>query len=685
MEIGESGVDAPKASPTIALPDHFHIEGQPPEGAPARIVATDTRTGKRLFVKLDSSAAAIRREATALSAIAGAGVARLVDWHDGPDGGWLATEYVAGPDLGAFLAESGGAIDAATVVGLLKRLTNTLSEIHKKGFLHRDLKPANIIIDGDTVPVIVDFGAAAPKGSDAGPGEQSLLSEGYGAPEQYLTDKSEGAWTDVYGLGAIAYRALTGRAPPPALERLGDEAGSIMGDLPGDCPVALGRSIDWALRPDPAERPQSVTAWSQALGGAPPPKSPKTRLVASFDPQVDDLPPTIPVRRVPLANVISATVTPRGEPAPPRRASRGLFIATIAVCGLAAILAAAAWYGWPFYEKHFKHSWTVDASGKADAETIAEALSRAGPGAVIVIAPGTYTDSLVIEYPVQLIAAAENDPPVIAPMEGPCLVSKASGAAITSLRLALPVADPVPSSPVACVMVSGGKMTLRNSEVSSQQGPAVVVEYGANPVIEGNTIDGGEDVGIVVRSGATGTISGNTLKDLKKQSLLVRGGARPDIEDNTIEASGGVVFTEGAGGTLRGNRILSSRANAIEVGTGADPVVADNMIKDAREAGVYIYDHGKGRFEGNAIVASKLSGVVVAGGGSPVLVGNSLRENGEHGVLVLDQSKTLLERNTVENNKGNALVIGPESRVELKDNVFEGNTEPQVLDTRPPK
>lgn len=683
MDSEELGA-AERNSP-IALPDHFRIEGAPPAGPPARFVATDTRTGERLFVKWDPAASSIRREAEVLSAIAGTGVARLMDWRADRGAAWLATEDVAGPDLETFLAESGGSLDAATVAGLLKRLADTVSDIHAKGFLHRDLKPANIVIGGDASPVIVDFGAATAKELPEASRDHSVLSEGYGAPEQYLTDKPEGAWTDVYGLGALAYRALTGQTPPPALERLCDETGSILAELPGDCPVALGRSIDWALRPDPADRPQSVAAWKRTLGGAPLPKIPKTRLVAPFDPQLDDLPPTIPVRRIPLASVIPATVMPRTEASPPRRRSRAPMIAAVLLCALAAGLAAAAWYGWPLYEKYLKHAWTVDASGTADALTIAEALSRAGPRAVIAIAPGTYPESLVVDYPVQLRAATEDDPPVIAPAEGPCLVSKASGAVITNLHFAGTAADEPLPAPVACVVVSGGAMTLENSRISSQQGPAIVVKDGADPVITGNTIEGGTGVGIVVDSGAAATISGNTLKNLEKQSLVVRGGAEPDITDNTIEASGGVVFTEGAAGTFRGNRIFSARANAIEVGTGADPLVADNMIKDAAEAGVYVYDHGRGRFEGNAIVAGKLSGVVVAGGGRPALVGNSLRENGEHGVLMLDQSKVVLERNAIENNKGHALVIGPVARVEMKDNIFEGNMDPQVLDTRPPE
>ncbi len=685
-ENGHGGAAPDGRRRRLSLPDHFRVEGEVPAAPPARFAATDIRTGERIFVKWDPDPSTVRREAEVLSAVEGPGVPRIKDWRDDPGAAWLAMEYVAGPDLETVLAESGGELDATEIAGLLGRLTDAVGAIHAKGFAHRDLKPANIVMRHGTAPVIVDFGAARPLGTAGGSSDQSFLTEGYGAPEQYLTDTPEGAWTDIYALGAIAYRALTGKAPPPARQRLVDRSGSLVRDLPENCPAELRRSIGWALRLDPEDRPRSVAAWRETLSAPEPENSPTTRLVAAFDPRMDDYPPTIPVRRVPLESVAPAAAAARSDPpATGGRRSRGPMVAALLLCGLAAILAAAAWQGWPLYEKYLKHSWTVDPGGDADAATISDALSRAGPGAVISIAPGTYAESLAVDYPVELLAAVADDPPVVSPAEGPCLVSANSGAVVTNLRLGVPVASEPPPSPVACVVVAGGRLTLRDSHVSSEQGPAIVIQNGADPAIGGNTIEGGAGIGIVVASGATGTISGNTLKDLDKQSMVVRSGAAPDIADNTIESSGGVVYSEGAAGTFRGNRILSARANAIEVTMGADPLVAGNTVTGAAEAAVFVYAQGRGRLEGNTIAASGLSGVVVSGDARPVLAGNSIRDNGEHGVLVLDRSNAVLEGNTIEGNKGHAVVIGPVSDVELKDNAVAGNKDPQVLDTRPPK
>ncbi len=114
-------------------------------------------------------------------------------------------------------------------------------------------------------PVIVDFGAAAAIGTLAATLD-SEVTDGYAAPEQYLSDAAEGPWTDVYGLGAIAYRALCGHAPVPAPARLRGEVMPLAMDSAGRHAEALCRAIDWALALEVKERPQTVEDWSAALG-----------------------------------------------------------------------------------------------------------------------------------------------------------------------------------------------------------------------------------------------------------------------------------------------------------------------------------------------------------------------------------------------------------------------------------
>ena len=214
------------------------------------------------------------------------------------------------------------------LIRLLERLSAAVAAIHAAGWLHRDLKPANVMVRADGAPVIVDFGAASPFGQHTEPPSDSALTEGYAAPEQYLTDRPEGAWTDVYGLGAIAYRALFGEPPLPAPERLRGEAMALAMDRAGQHAEALCRALDWALALDVTARPQSVADWSAALSvaaadvGAAPPNTPASRPAAAA--LRDDCPPTVRVRRVPHARA-SATRRARcrrGSRRPPGGAAR---------------------------------------------------------------------------------------------------------------------------------------------------------------------------------------------------------------------------------------------------------------------------------------------------------------------------------------------------------------------------
>jgi parallel beta-helix repeat protein len=682
---GEDDTDARGIPPTGALPDRYRIERQ--SGSPAigtRLVATDAETGERFFIKYAPHPDAIRREAEILSTLDHPGIVRLKSWRADPEAAFLVLDLVDGPDLEAFIARDGGRLAATALVELLSKLAGGVAAIHAGGFVHRDLKPANVVVgDGDT-PVIVDFGAAMADGEATS--STSLVTDGYAAPEQYLTDGAEGPWTDIYALGAIAYRALTGKPPPPAPARLNGATMVPAAETPGRYPNALRRAIDWALALERDDRPRTVAEWRSALVATVAEPAPPHEPHSTAPTVVDDYPPTVRIQRVAGGGAMAWTMNDDGGTAlPPRRrrpVSIGVVVLLVAIVGGA--VATATWFGWPLYQRYVKTDWVVDPEGGGDARTIADALSRAGDGATIAVRPGLYAETVVVDRPAHLTAAVAGEPPVIAPEGGPCLIATARGASIAGFRLHAPAGgDPV-APPVPCLVIAGGTLSVTENRVSSASGPAILVRDGANPEIHENIIENSAGSGIVVTAGAGGVIGGNTISGAAGSGLIVRGGAAPRITDNTIESSGGVVFAEGAKGTFEGNRIVASRTSAIEVTTGADPAVVDNTIEGSAEAGIFVYDHGKGRYEGNTIVGSRLSGVVVASGSVPRLTGNVIRDSGEHGILVIDRSGGVVDRNAVSNNHGHGIAVGESAEIELGENRLDGNAEPQLLDARNP-
>lgn len=647
--------------------------------------ATDHETGERVFLKTGPPGNGLEREADVLAAVAHPGIVRLRDSGSAGERPFIVLDLVEGDDLEAVLGRAGARLDQGGLTDLMCRLGEAVGAVHAAGYLHRDLKPANIVVRADGSPVIVDLGAALPIARAAAAPPDSLVTAGYGAPEQYLTDQPEGPWTDVYGLGAIAYRALSGAPPKAAPERLRGASMPAATSLAGGAAGPLHRAVDRALEVEPAARPQTVSLWTAALRSSA--DAPGIGLEGPWLSSVlDDYPPTVRIRRAPRAKV-AGSVTPMPPPAVRprhRRAAVGLAVALLLALG-AGVAAAAAWYGKPLYERYVKIAWVVDPSGGGDALTIADAIARAADNAIIEIRPGTYAESLVIDRPVHLRPAVPGTAPLIAPEAGPCIRATSDGGSVTGLHFKGPEPADPEAVPDPCLLIAGGSLRAEGNRITGGTGPAVLIRDGSEPVISGNTIEDRTGPGIVVAAGARGQISQNTITGVAGPSLIVRSGAAPLITDTTIEGSGPVVFAEGATGTLEGNRITSSLGSAIEVTTGADPLVVDNQVGQAGGAGVFVYDHGRGRFERNLIVGSALSGVVVTAGGDPELTGNAIRESKEQGVLIVEGGRARLEGNAIEANAGHGIAIGTGAEAELTDNQLAGNAEPQLRDGRGPE
>jgi parallel beta-helix repeat protein len=643
-------------------------------------LASDIESGERVVVKHALDPDLLRHEADILGALAHPGVVRLKERHDAATPPFLLLELVEGADLEAFLSRHGGTLGAIALGRLLLRLCDAVAFVHARGFLHRDLKPANVLVRPDGNPVLVDFGAALPI-AEAGPGALwSFVTDGYAAPEQYYADQREGPWTDVYGLGALGHRALAGQPPAAALVRAGGARGEPLAAA-GEGAQALREAIDWALEPDAADRPQTVTAWRERMVAAL--EQAEREAAGAGAPQaaeqgsgLDDYPPTVRVVRARADRAVPRGADARREDAPvaPRRRRRLLPLALILVA-LAAAGAAAGLYAQPLYERYLKDEWLVDQAGGGDATTIADALARARDGATIRIGPGTYAESLHIERPVSLLAL-EGASPVVAPESGSCVLATSQSGTIAGLELrGAPASGDAPASP--CVVLAGGPLTFERNRIIAGAGPGLVIRDGADPLVRGNRLEG---AGLVVSAGGRGTITGNSIV-AAEAALVVRGGADPSFGDNTIEG-GGVVLAEGALGSLIGNRIVAADATGIRVTTGASPRIEGNTIEGAKEAGIFVYDGGGGRIEDNTIAGSGLSGVVIAGGGAPEVVANTIRASAEHGILVVEGGRARLEGNQIMANQGHGIALGAGSEVELADNRLEGNDEPQLFDAR---
>ena len=134
--------------------------------------------------------------------------------------GYCVMDYVEGVTLRQYLEQQpGGRIGVADALKLLMPVMDALRAVHKAGLLHRDLAPDNIYLTADGRIKLLDFGAARYAASEHSKSLSIILKPGYAPEEQYRSKGKQGPWTDVYGLAATFYRAITGSVPPEALDR----------------------------------------------------------------------------------------------------------------------------------------------------------------------------------------------------------------------------------------------------------------------------------------------------------------------------------------------------------------------------------------------------------------------------------------------------------------------------------
>lgn len=129
---------------------------------------------------------------------------------------YLVQEYIEGKTLAQMLQEQ-GLMDENSVKAILISILPVLDYIHSKGIVHRDIKPENIIVNFNSKPVLIDFGAVKETlGTLLTPSGNATKSIVIGTPGFMATEQSIGRpmfASDIYSLGLTAIYLLTGRMP----------------------------------------------------------------------------------------------------------------------------------------------------------------------------------------------------------------------------------------------------------------------------------------------------------------------------------------------------------------------------------------------------------------------------------------------------------------------------------------
>ncbi|QEG43830.1 serine/threonine-protein kinase [Roseimaritima ulvae] len=234
---------------------------------------------------------ALQDEAQILCELEHPHIARVRDLDFDSGRPFLVLDYIRGRSLDELLTS--GQPSREQLVQWLASVASAIDYAHRRGILHLDLKPGNIVIDEKDTAKVIDFGMARMRGAWS---DSSLEADGISGTLSYMSPEQAsgraqkiGSRSDVFALGAILYRILTGQ-PPFRGSSVSETLASVR-----ECrfdadrlealeaPRYLIEACRQAMQPDPANRFASAKAFAEAVAPAVPAPAPRrTSLSFSF-------------------------------------------------------------------------------------------------------------------------------------------------------------------------------------------------------------------------------------------------------------------------------------------------------------------------------------------------------------------------------------------------------------------
>lgn len=336
-----SGDDANDFQPGQVIAGQYRLVRPIGRGGMASVwEVVDQRRNETLAIKFLASAmiaseeaqARFEREVEAVSRVESPFVIRVMDFGVADSAQpYMVLERLEGRDLDVVLTET-PVLGLEEVECIVRHVCGALATARAAGVIHRDIKPANIFVTGQgigTIAKVLDFGIARIEGDQEHARKLTRPDEILGtleyiSPEQLLGQGPVDGRADLYGLGVVAYRCLTGRVPYP-----GDTLGELLMSItrvkapaPSTLVPGLPPSIDeWmarALAQDRTARFQTPEEMADRLVMAV--RSFRAQMPATTAPPVVSSPPgtrTAPTSP-PSANATTAPPpSTRGQPTSP--------------------------------------------------------------------------------------------------------------------------------------------------------------------------------------------------------------------------------------------------------------------------------------------------------------------------------------------------------------------------------
>lgn len=310
------------------------------------------------------------------------------------------------------------------------------------------------------------------------------------------------------------------------------------------------------------------------------------------------------------------------------------------------------------------------APDRANYRTITEAIASATGGERILVRPGVYKESLVIDKPLEIIGDGPREEIIVECDSGNTLRATSGFCRISNLSL-----RHTANKGWRCVDLTQGWMHLEDCEIWSSDKVSLGVRGTADPIIRRCVIYGGSRCAIYVSEEAKGTFEDNDICGPVGTGVEIWGKGDPIIRRNRIHGfseTGLLVHSDGRG-TIEDNEIFGNKEMGIAIAKGGDPICRRNRIHDNNTCGISISTDSKGTFESNDISVNA-NGVMVRLRSNPTFKENRIYANEQIGIIVHEGGQGIYEGNHVFSNLVGVAIVGSVKPAFLRNQITKNRT-----------
>lgn len=182
---------------------------------------------------------------------------------------YMVMRHYEGQTFRAFLSGQHDRMNQRMLSAIVSPVLDVVEMLHAADCYHRDIAPDNVFLQNSGMPVLLDFGAARRIIGDMTQALTMVLKPGFAPIEQYVDDGAmpQGAWTDIYQIGAMLYLAITGKPPATSVARMiNDPVAALTPTNHSGYSSQFLQGVHRALAVKPQDRPQTIAELKELLG-----------------------------------------------------------------------------------------------------------------------------------------------------------------------------------------------------------------------------------------------------------------------------------------------------------------------------------------------------------------------------------------------------------------------------------